>query len=609
MSTGIQNPRDLSSLAGSLRDHLESIRTCTTKSPPPPAPELLEQVLHAVEELTSYEAPTYALLADGHQPLSTDLSHAIDARLAQWQAQIITSYEQAALRGLADQFDSAQRLIEDLQQRELHLNEQMVNLESRLAEVLAREARTQRQRIGLAAELRARRAEGLLDVELARDALRAQLQTELREELQAEQAETLERLERQTRTSEQLQTASDQLQTANEQLRSANQGLLGDITTLKQSNVDLTSELAQAHSMIELEESEQSSRLVKLQKDLTEARAEVELTREELASKIDASQLLQESLADARQQITELETNQADQAAHSEEHELLLNELEKAREEVEQLQSQLSQHVEQTHSLEELREQLQWTELQLTETRDELVRSRENASEATGLDAVAASELSELQSKLTDMQAELQQLHEENERLIAEKAELQSSCSAKAASNSLDQESLSWEERKKLIMQQLESEGDDECVTTDRRSERMEIERVIESTEREIEARDRQIEELQSIIEQQADTKQGVAIGAAAIAQMFDTDELIQQEREKLKAIQNEWEEKLRKAEIDVSMERAKLARERLQLESEREQIHHDNKRPPQAAPEVGQARTRKWLEHLGLKEDRQGNA
>jgi hypothetical protein len=98
-----------------------------------------------------------------------------------------------------------------------------------------------------------------------------------------------------------------------------------------------------------------------------------------------------------------------------------------------------------------------------------------------------------------------------------------------------------------------------------------------------------------------------VAIGAAAIAQMFDTDELIQQERQKLKEIQLEWETKLRQAEIDLSMERAKLARERTQLESELEEAKRCL--PADAATEVAKGgRTRKWLEHLGLKDENKGS-
>ena len=50
---------------------------------------------------------------------------------------------------------------------------------------------------------------------------------------------------------------------------------------------------------------------------------------------------------------------------------------------------------------------------------------------------------------------------------------------------------------------------------------------------------------------------------------MFDQDEIIREERENLKQLQQQWEEKLRKAEIDLSVERAKIARERAELEEQ----------------------------------------
>ena len=45
---------------------------------------------------------------------------------------------------------------------------------------------------------------------------------------------------------------------------------------------------------------------------------------------------------------------------------------------------------------------------------------------------------------------------------------------------------------------------------------------------------------------------------------------------EKLREIQKSWEEKLRQAEIDISMERAKLGRERSQLEEKLKQMNEN---------------------------------
>jgi hypothetical protein len=86
---------------------------------------------------------------------------------------------------------------------------------------------------------------------------------------------------------------------------------------------------------------------------------------------------------------------------------------------------------------------------------------------------------------------------------------------------------------------------------------------------------------------------------------MLDSDELIAQERQRLKQIQREWEDKLRQEEIDLSMERAKLARERTQLEEELDNVK-SLQNSPAASPPGGRGKTRKWLEHLGLRDENQ---
>ncbi len=244
---------------------------------------------------------------------------------------------------------------------------------------------------------------------------------------------------------------------------------------------------------------------------------------------------------------------------------------------------------------------------ELQDSRRELEQARQRAAELERQEADDSPSEKErrLEQMLVEAGQELEDLRNQNSDLAAQVAKHQVATSSDAPGTSFDQESLSWEERKKLIMQQLESEGSgDEQPSAERGAQRVEIDRVLSTTQAEIERRDQQIAELQTIIEQQSDTRGEVAIGAAAIAQMFDSDDLIQQEREKLKSIQQEWEEKLRKAEIDLSMERAKLARERTELEEQLAANTRDQPPANEAGDAKGQGRTRKWLEHLGLKDD-----
>ena len=112
-----------------------------------------------------------------------------------------------------------------------------------------------------------------------------------------------------------------------------------------------------------------------------------------------------------------------------------------------------------------------------------------------------------------------------------------------------------------------------------------------------------EIEELQRLLQDQSGNLGSVAVGAAALGEMFDQDEIIREERENLKQLQAQWEEKLRKAEIDLSVERAKIARERAELE---ERLHGGS--PEEASEDDEEDGSGKgggrWLARLGLKDE-----
>ncbi len=207
------------------------------------------------------------------------------------------------------------------------------------------------------------------------------------------------------------------------------------------------------------------------------------------------------------------------------------------------------------------------------------------------------------------LSAELAELKKQNSELASQLAEAQSSLHnpPHLSLMTLNQESMTWEQRKKLIMQQFENESAAEDYAENSHG-RIEIENILRTTQTEIDRRDKEIAELKAIVEQQSNTHEGVAIGAAAIAQMLDSDELVKLEREKLAAIQREWEAKLREAEIQISTERAKLSRERAELETQSRILAEQMVNlPPQnnSIPEtkVDGKPVRRWLEHLGLRD------
>lgn len=342
--------------------------------------------------------------------------------------------------------------------------------------------------------------------------------------------------------------------------------------------------------------------------------------RQELMSEIGSTQSshqqelesLRNELAETRQQLLEMEDNQTSQAdKHSEllkqlEDELTVsnNELEQTNLRLQELEgNQNTQADENSALLKELHDELDLANREL----ETLRQQQQSLPETPLLLQEQADTIAKLKSQLQTLEQQLEDLHVQNSDLAAQVAKQQVISSGTSPHLSFQQESLSWEERKKLIMQQLEDEsGTSFDVPSDDQVERhLEIEQLLLTTQTEIDKRDREIAELTAIVEQQSDTRQGVAIGAAAFAQAFDNDDIIQQERAKLKEIQREWEEKLRQAEVDVSLERAKLARERLQLEQE---LQNTEREKSAEAQTPDKAKKRKWLEHLGLRDENRGD-
>ncbi|HEX3998953.1 MAG TPA: hypothetical protein VHX65_10410 [Pirellulales bacterium] len=163
---------------------------------------------------------------------------------------------------------------------------------------------------------------------------------------------------------------------------------------------------------------------------------------------------------------------------------------------------------------------------------------------------------------------------------------------------------LDWEATKRRMLESLESDNgpvEAEQLLT--------VESTIQITDEIVSSKDREITELRMLLSQQSSNIGAVAVGAAAIAESFNQDELIQQEREKLRLLQEEWREKLRQAEIDISIERARIARQKVEIEekvsaydSVRAQHHADDAADPTSTAK--QPTRGRWLTRLGLKED-----
>jgi hypothetical protein len=153
-----------------------------------------------------------------------------------------------------------------------------------------------------------------------------------------------------------------------------------------------------------------------------------------------------------------------------------------------------------------------------------------------------------------------------------------------------------------------ELDGDQPAGKELPKADRLSIESTIRITDEVVASKDREIADLRSRMHEPAAMAGGGA-NAAAVADLLDRDEVIQAERAKLNQLQDEWREKLRHAEIEASLERAKLARERADLderirafEAQRAAFAASGNASTDVA--VTKPQSGRWLSRLGLKDN-----
>jgi len=194
---------------------------------------------------------------------------------------------------------------------------------------------------------------------------------------------------------------------------------------------------------------------------------------------------------------------------------------------------------------------------------------------------------------------DIRELKEQNAGLQRQLDQLRSSSPRPAESAAAG---LDWETQKQQILAMLESEFDTD--DEEGQKEAAQIEDVVRNTDRLLADKDRELNDLKRLLEEQSDKLGTVAVGAATLGETLNADAIICEEREHLEELQKEWHEKLRQAEIDISLERAKIAREKSQVEEKlRTLVQQDAEKESQREDaENGDRPVRgRWLARLGL--------
>ncbi len=236
-------------------------------------------------------------------------------------------------------------------------------------------------------------------------------------------------------------------------------------------------------------------------------------------------------------------------------------------------------------------------EIELLKEKVAILSETKDTGSVTGTDSDLEQQLNRLREQLIESRHETVEVRLLYNELSIRLAEYQ-------APTSHSSESFSWEERKLAWLRQLEHETQVENNVSPSRV--LEIEKVIEQTDRELLRRDKEIADLKSLLQEQSVASNGMAVGAAAISQIIEADDLIIEERQRLKQLQEDWEQKQRQGEIEMSLERAKLARERLELQERMrslEAIHANQVMDEKGAPSLGKSKGN-WLARLGLRDE-----
>jgi chromosome segregation ATPase len=207
--------------------------------------------------------------------------------------------------------------------------------------------------------------------------------------------------------------------------------------------------------------------------------------------------------------------------------------------------------------------------------------------------------------QMSDLQRRFELAVEDVRELKTKNAELEARLASKKTSHHADSAGSDWESMKQRLLASLEDATDNEDPLPEK--ERITIEDTIEMTDAVVADKDREIEQLKVQLAELNSTSQVAANDQRQqeINELLDGDAVIAEHRQRISLLEREMEDKLRTAELELSVERAKIARQKVELEELR--VDLDSRRPstPTSSAAPAQPR-RRWLSKLGISSDDQ---
>jgi chromosome segregation ATPase len=224
--------------------------------------------------------------------------------------------------------------------------------------------------------------------------------------------------------------------------------------------------------------------------------------------------------------------------------------------------------------------------------------SQLEAAASTAAGPRSQQESDDLQRRFEMAVDDVRELKQENAKLRDQLAGAKSTTSTAVSPNG----SLDWAAQKARLLASLAEEEEDGPADPKRRQQRLSIEETIEATERVVAEKDREIAELRAGHDASGVKAASDAETKRQVEELLDADQVVTQERKRLAELQTQWEAKLRAAELEFSVERAKLAREQAAL---KEKLFELQKFDVPATGEGADAKPRRrWRSALGLGDD-----
>ncbi|MBL9165286.1 MAG: hypothetical protein JNL18_21340 [Planctomycetaceae bacterium] len=363
--------------------------------------------------------------------------------------------------------------------------------------------------------------------------------------------------------------------------------LLAEVTTARD---ELQSAVDAAHSQIDALEQEAAASVPELERQFEQFQTEVEAAEEARAAVLATLDATKAELAALR----ETTCPRADLDALQHKFGVTLSEVQKLKRENSELRdAAAAASTNDGDASPEL--------IAVRQERDDLAARLAELESAPAPEPTPPADDSAIRQQMEDLQHrfemtldDLRKANQVNHELRGQLAAAQSAAGSAIVAGGSD-----WASQRARLMAMLEDEDYEGVSDAARKKERATIESTIAATDRAIADKDRELAELRA---------SGIGIGGdagdyQARNAAIDADEAIIAEREKLAMMQAEWEEKVRKAELEFALERAKLARDQAAL---KEKMFEFQKTDPQGilANDADGKPRRRWLAALGLGEE-----